>query len=100
MVSSTCYSGVNDASILINVTAGNEGYTFSINGEPWITPIPTNATTYTFTNLANGTYSINVRDRLGCVGVVQNIIINSQLTVAASAPKITANELENLILVL
>ena len=86
----TCYSGANDASIVVNVTDGNGGYTFSINGNPWVAPAPTTGTTHTFNNLANGTYTINVRDSSGCIGVLQNVTIDPQLTVTASAQKISA----------
>ena len=85
-----CYSGANDASIQINVTDGNGDYTFSINGDPWVTPTPATATTYTFDNLASGTYTINVSDGSGCMGVLQTLTIDPQLTVTAIAPKISA----------
>ena len=86
----TCYLGANNASIFVNVTDGNGGYTFSINGGPWSTPTPANATTHTFSNLANGNYTINVSDGSGCIGVLQNITIDPELTVSATAPNITA----------
>ncbi|KAG1650661.1 hypothetical protein GQR58_027830 [Nymphon striatum] len=62
-----CYSGANDGSILIDVTSlpGNGGFQFSINAGPWITPTPATATSHTFDNLANGTYTIDVRDAFG-----------------------------------
>ncbi len=85
-----CYSGENDASIAINVTSGNGDYTFSLNGQPWVTPSPSNATTHTFTNLANGTYTVNVSDGSACTGVAQTITINPKLTVTATADKISA----------
>ncbi|MGB5699473.1 T9SS type B sorting domain-containing protein [Muriicola sp.] len=77
-----CYSGANDASIQADITSlpGNGGFQFSLNGGPWITPSPATATTYTFTNLATGTYTIDVRDQFGCTGVQQSITINPQLT--------------------
>ncbi|WP_299533646.1 T9SS type B sorting domain-containing protein [Ulvibacterium sp.] len=85
-----CYSGSNDATIQVDVTDGNGNYQFSINSGPWLTPSPTTATTYTFQNLANGTYTVDVQDGFGCVGVQQSITIDPQLTVTASAPNITA----------
>ncbi len=85
-----CYSGANDASIQVDVTAGNGGYTFSINAGPFTAPAPVTATTHTFANLANGTYTIDVRDAFGCNAVQQNVTIDPQLTVTASAPNITA----------
>ena len=74
-----CYSGNNDATIQVDVTAGNGLYQFSINSGPWMTPSPSTATTYTFSNLSAGNYTIDVRDQYGCVGVQQNVTINPQL---------------------
>ncbi|WP_400071265.1 T9SS type B sorting domain-containing protein [Zobellia russellii] len=85
-----CYPGGNTATIQVDVTDGNGDYTFSINGNPWVSPTPANSTTHTFSGLSNGTYTINVQDGLGCTGVLQNITIDPQLTVSASAPTITA----------
>lgn len=85
-----CYSGSNDATIQVDVTDGNGDYQFSINSGPWLTPSPTTAASYTFQNLANGSYTIDVRDGFGCAGVQQSITIDPQLTVTASAPNITA----------
>ncbi|MDT7828895.1 T9SS type B sorting domain-containing protein [Pricia sp. S334] len=85
-----CYSGGSSATIRADVTNGNNDYTFSLNGGPWITPSPASATSHTFSGLANGTYTINVRDGAGCVGAAQTITIDPQLTVTASAPNITA----------
>ncbi len=85
-----CYSGANDATVQVDVTDGNGNYTFSINGGPWITPSPATASTHTFENLANGSYTINVRDGSGCIGTVQTAEIDAAITVSASAPPITA----------
>ncbi|WP_051983452.1 T9SS type B sorting domain-containing protein [Cellulophaga lytica] len=73
-----CYSGANDGEIQVDVTSipGNENFQFSINGGAWITPTPATATTYTFTNLANGTYTIDVKDGYGCVGVQETVVLN------------------------
>ncbi len=90
IVATNCYSGANDATIQVNVTDGNGDYTFSINGGPWITPTPANATTHTFANLSNGNYTINVSDGSGCIGTLQNVTINPELTVTANAANITA----------
>ncbi|MEA1786476.1 T9SS type B sorting domain-containing protein [Arenibacter sp. GZD96] len=80
-----CYSGNNDGSILVDVTSipGNGGFLFSINGGPWLAPVPAAATSYTFGNLTAGTYSINVRDQFGCAATPQNVTINPQLTANA-----------------
>jgi gliding motility-associated-like protein len=78
----TCYSGANDATIQVDVTSlpGNGGFQFSLNGGPWITPSPATATTYTFTNLASGNYTIDVKDQFGCAGAQENITINPPFT--------------------
>uniref|UniRef100_UPI00163B3534 beta strand repeat-containing protein n=1 Tax=Croceivirga lutea TaxID=1775167 RepID=UPI00163B3534 len=86
----TCYSGANDATIQVNVTSGNGGYTFSLNGGPFVAPTPANANTHTFTNLAAGNYTIDVRDDNGCTAPTQNITINPELGVTATASNITA----------
>ncbi len=75
--STACYGGNNDGTIQVDVTSGNNDYQFSLNGAPWVTPSPTTATTYTFTGLSNGNYTINVRDGFGCEGTVQNVTIYS-----------------------
>jgi hypothetical protein len=48
-----------------------------------MTPTPSTATSYTFSNLSAGTYTIDVRDQFGCVGVQQNVTINPQLVANA-----------------
>ena len=82
-VPTNCYSGNNDATIQVDVTSGNSNYQFSLDGGPWLTPTPSNALTYTFQNLSAGTYSINVKDQLGCIGTPQNVTINPPLTANA-----------------
>ena len=74
-----CYSGNNDGSIQVDVTDGNGNYQFSLNGGPWITPTPSTATTYTFSSLTAGTYTIDVRDEYGCAGVQQTVTIEDAL---------------------
>ncbi|WP_182859279.1 T9SS type B sorting domain-containing protein [Capnocytophaga canis] len=71
-----CYSGNNDASIQVNVTDGNGGYKFSINGGAWITP--TNPTTHIFEGLSNGTYTIRVLDSYDCTAT-QTLVIHPKL---------------------
>ncbi|MEH6745881.1 MAG: T9SS type B sorting domain-containing protein [Maribacter arcticus] len=85
-----CYSGSNDATIQVDVTAGNGNYLFRINGGTFVTPSPVTATTYTFTGLSSGTYTIEVTDQYGCDTAPQTITIEPQLTVSASASNITA----------
>nr|WP_299071597.1 T9SS type B sorting domain-containing protein [uncultured Allomuricauda sp.] len=73
-----CYSGNNDGTIQVDVTAGNGDYQFSIDGGPWIAP-NTTLTRHIFSNLAAGTYTINVIDDFGCTGTLQNITINTTI---------------------
>ncbi len=71
-----CYSGNNDGSIVVNVTDGNGGYLFRIDNGVWLTPGPSTPTTYTFANLANGSYTIDVMDAYGCDAVQEEVILN------------------------
>ncbi|SDF28932.1 gliding motility-associated C-terminal domain-containing protein [Cellulophaga baltica] len=79
LTSVACYDGTNNATITVSVTTGNGDYTFRINNGAWITPTPTSATTHTFTNLANGTYTIDVDDAYSCGPVQKTITVNPQL---------------------
>jgi gliding motility-associated-like protein/uncharacterized repeat protein (TIGR01451 family) len=78
-----CYTGNNDGSMTVDVTAGNGGYRFRLNGGPWRIPTPATATSYTFENLSNGSYDIEVRDQYGCplASNRQTAIIHPQLIV-------------------
>lgn len=78
-----CYSGGNDGTIQVDVTAGNGDYQFSINGGPWTLP-NTTPTRHIFNNLAAGTYTIDVLDGYGCTGVQQNVTINAGLNANAA----------------
>lgn len=81
-----CYSGNNDGTIQVDVTAGNGDYQFSIDGGPWTLP-NTTTTRHIFSNLAAGTYTIDVLDGFGCTGIQQNITINPQLSANAELDK-------------
>ncbi|MEH6679565.1 MAG: T9SS type B sorting domain-containing protein [Sediminicola sp.] len=74
-----CYSGNNDGSIVVNVTDGNGGYLFRIDNGVWLTPGPSTPTTYTFANLANGSYTIDVMDAYGCDAVQEIVTLQPQL---------------------
>ena len=78
-----CYSGANDGTIVVDVTAGNGNYEFRIDNGVWVTPTPANATSHTFTGLSEGSYDIEVRDQLGCPNTpnTQTVVIAEQLIV-------------------
>lgn len=76
----TCYDGGNNATITVDVTSGNGDYTFRINNGGWVTPASATPTTYTFTGLTNGTYTIDVDDTFGCGPVQKTVTISPQLT--------------------
>ncbi len=80
----TCYDGLNNATITIDVTSGSGDYTFRIDGGAWQTPTPSTDTTYTFSGLANGSYDIEVDDAFGCGPILKTITINPQLLGNAS----------------
>ncbi|MFS4415438.1 T9SS type B sorting domain-containing protein [Maribacter sp. 2307ULW6-5] len=81
----TCYDGGNTGEIVVNVTSGNGGYQFRRDGGPWLSPVPATATSYTFQNLSEGSYDIEVRDVLGCpvAPIIQTVVIAPQLTANA-----------------
>lgn len=75
-VNATCDGG-NDGRIVVNATGGNANYRYSIDGSPYQ---PQN-----FFNVAPGTYTITVRDDLGCtasftttVGLTVNLTLTPQ----------------------
>ena len=78
-----CYSGANDGQVIVNVTAGNGDYLFSLNGGPFIAPVPSTLTTYTFDNLGPGTYTVDVIDASGCTAPQQSVTITDQLVANA-----------------
>ena len=65
----TCWDGSN-GSITVTASGGSGSYTYSKNG----------GTTYqasnSFTSLANGTYSIRVKDSNGCLSSASNVTLN------------------------
>lgn len=91
-----CYSGSNDGSILVNVTAGNGNYEFRLNSNgtwgAWTTPNPTTATTHIFSGLSDGSYEVEVRDQEGCpvASNAQTVIINPQLVVSVAIVDLSA----------
>lgn len=87
-IPTACYSGNNDGQIVVNVTDGNGGYAFNINGGIWQTPVATATLTYTFTNLSDGTYVVGVRDAYGCV-TTQTVTLHPKLNVVVKSTKIS-----------
>ncbi|WP_045800915.1 T9SS type B sorting domain-containing protein [Flagellimonas lutaonensis] len=79
LTATACYDGQNNASVTATVTTGNGGYTFRINGGAWLTPTPASDTTYTFTGLSDGLYTIEVSDAYGCISNPQDITIHPPL---------------------
>ncbi len=86
----TCYDGGNNATIQLTVTSGNGGYLFQIDGGPWQAPSPTTSDTYTFAGLSNGTYTVNVKDALGCADVATPVTIEAQLVVNVTATDVSS----------
>ena len=88
-----CYSGNNDGEIAVSVSQGNGGYSFSINGGPWLLPAPVNLTAFLFQNLTAGIYEINVRDQYGCSGTPIEVTINPEvLATATLSSGLTCND--------
>ncbi len=88
--STACYDGTNNATITASVATGNGDYTFRINGGAWQVPTPTTATDYTFSNLADGTYSIEVSDVFGCVSAVEMVTIAPVLSAQVDVADVTS----------
>ncbi|MBD0779140.1 T9SS type B sorting domain-containing protein [Maribacter sp. ANRC-HE7] len=86
----TCYDGGNNATITVDVTSGNGDYTFRINGGGWVTPASTTPTTYTFTGLTNGSYTIDVDDTFGCGPVQKTIVIQPNLNATVDVTDVSS----------
>ena len=86
----TCYDGTNTATMTINVNTGNGGYRFHLDGGLGEIPIAPATDTYTFTGLANGSYTVNVTDAFGCSGIAQTITIDPQLVVSANTTHVSS----------
>ncbi|MDO5104425.1 T9SS type B sorting domain-containing protein [Capnocytophaga sp.] len=92
-VPTACYSGNNDAEIVVTVTDGNGDYRFSINNGAWQTPSATSSMTYTFTGLSASTgagYTIRVEDAFGCADVKQ-VVIHPKLVVTTKETSVSCN---------
>ncbi|EAR02806.1 putative hemagglutinin/hemolysin-related protein [Maribacter sp. HTCC2170] len=75
-----CYDGGNQASFVINITDGVAPYTYSIDGGAQTAII---GNPFTTSNLAPGTYNIQVTDAYGCVSNVLTETIEPQLAATA-----------------
>ncbi|WP_437370845.1 T9SS type B sorting domain-containing protein [Maribacter litoralis] len=75
LTATQCYDGQNNGTVTATVTDGNGNYSFRINGGAWQTPATVTDVTYTFSNLSEGTYDVEVNDEYGCVTAVQSITI-------------------------
>ena len=73
----------------INPLTGNGDFRFRLNGGTWRTPEPVDATTYTFTGLANGSYTIDVIDGFGCTAQLP-VKLSPQLIVSVDVLAVSA----------
>ncbi|WP_115900801.1 SprB repeat-containing protein, partial [Tenacibaculum gallaicum] len=87
-----CYDGSGNGEILVEVTSGNNDYQFRIDGGVWQTPATATPDEFTFTGLTEGTYSIEVRDGLGCTIPAKDATILPQLTATITAVSATCND--------
>ena len=78
--SNYCIDGTNGATLVVNALGGVSPYQYSINSEPF-------DTNNTFSNLIAGTYTITIRDALGCDVTLPSEVIANQLSVAATLDK-------------
>ncbi|WP_431166530.1 T9SS type B sorting domain-containing protein, partial [Tenacibaculum halocynthiae] len=60
-------NGGSDGTITVNALGGNSGYEYNISSEPPNKFVKTNV----FENLAPGTYTITVKDRVGCYDTIE-----------------------------
>ena len=65
-VATSC-PGVNNGTLTVSPTTGTAPYTYTLTGRP-------SQPSATFTNLATGTYTIQVKDALGCTGSVTETV--------------------------
>ncbi|MDO6470550.1 T9SS type B sorting domain-containing protein [Maribacter sp. 1_MG-2023] len=75
LTATQCYDGQNNGTVTATVTDGNGNYSFRINGGAWQTPSTITDVTYTFSNLTEGTYDVEVNDEFGCASAIQSITI-------------------------
>ncbi|TMM29899.1 T9SS type B sorting domain-containing protein [Polaribacter aestuariivivens] len=89
--STQCYDGSN-GKITVNATQGNGNYFFSINNGPWFSPNTTTPNIYTFLNLVQNTYTVKVKDELGCESVASSHTIYPQLNASINVTNISCKQ--------
>ncbi|MCO7186442.1 hypothetical protein NH341_13545, partial [Tenacibaculum sp. XPcli2-G] len=87
-----CYDGSGNGEIRVEVTSGNNDYQFRIDGGIWQNPNVATPDEFTFTGLTDGTYSIEVRDGLGCTIPAKDATILPQLTATITTVSATCND--------
>jgi len=74
----TSCPGATNGTITVNTTAGTAPFTFQLGANP---PQASNV----FTGLAGGTYTITVRDAVGCTRVLTRTVLNGTAVTATTA---------------
>lgn len=85
-----CFTG-NNGEITVNVTQGNGSYQFSLDNDLWFSPDLVSPNSFTFKNLISKTYTIKVKDNLGCESKTKTYTINPQLTADITVKDISCN---------
>ncbi|XLS29237.1 T9SS type B sorting domain-containing protein [Flavobacteriaceae bacterium M23B6Z8] len=75
-----CYDATTGVTITATAAGGNTPYEYSLNGGAF-------QTANTFTGLAPGSYTVEVRDDFGCTATSNTIVINDALTASAVLTK-------------
>ncbi|SNR16328.1 beta strand repeat-containing protein [Tenacibaculum jejuense] len=83
-----CFDGTN-GEIVVNVTSGNGDYQYILNGGAPQTP---GTSTFTFTGLGAGSYTIDVVDGRGCTNTQLVRVINEQLTASVDIIDASCND--------
>jgi hypothetical protein len=74
--------------VISNVSGGKSPYYFSLNGNDFISDS-------SFNNLSAGAYFVLVKDSLGCVDSVNNIVVESTPTIIVTAKTINTSNCKN-----
>ncbi|CAM1365223.1 Ig-like domain-containing protein [Tenacibaculum xiamenense] len=78
VIPTACFDGSN-GELSVTVIDGNGDYEFYLNGSTLGSPSQGNPNTYTFRDLAPGTYAIHVKDGFGCSSVTTSYTIFPKL---------------------